>query len=76
VIGRDTTNVSELPDIVEDRLKLLSEVNMRLGDLIQFNIEHPGHWTPAEIGDYNKLRIAWNQALVELSSFEDGRTAM
>jgi hypothetical protein len=67
--------MSELPDVVENRLKLLSEVNTRLGDLIQFNIEHPDHWTPAEIGSYNKLRIAWNQALDELSVFENGRKA-
>jgi hypothetical protein len=44
--------MSELPDTVENRLMLLSEVNTRLGNLIQFTIEHPHHWTPAEIEDY------------------------
>jgi hypothetical protein len=67
--------MGELTDAVENRLKLLSNVNTRLGDLIQFNIEHPGHWTPAELEDYNKLGIAWNQAVDELSSFENGRMA-
>jgi hypothetical protein len=67
--------MSELPNTVQNRLKLLSEVNARLGALIQFNLDHPGHWTPIEVEDYDTLRIAWSNAVDALSSFENGREA-
>lgn len=61
---------------VENRLKLLSEINVRLGDLIQFNLDHPGHWTPREVEDYDRMRTAWNQAVSAHSTFEQDRQPM
>jgi hypothetical protein len=52
-------------------MKLLREVSNRLGDLIQFNQEHSGHWTPSEFEEYKRLRIAWSDSVNELSYFEN-----
>lgn len=65
--------MSEYAEAVDDRLKLLSELNIRLGDLIQFNLDHPGQWTPREVEDYKRLRAAWSEAVASHASFENGK---